>query len=157
MLLDLYLIWAKLRGISHEEACSTYMIRYLRRRGVKIGNNCWISHKCRVESDTVIGNNCTLTNCVILTHDASMWRHLGKTKHGKVVVHDNSYIGFGAIILPGVVIGPDSIVGAGAVVTQDVPPRTVVGGVPARPVCDLETFLQKHRKAIEDGNAAYTD
>lgn len=145
MLLDLYLLWSRIRGIPHEEATSRFTIRRLRRRGVKIGENCWISHRCRVERHAEIGNNCTLTNCTILTHDASMRRHLGKTLHAKVIIHDNCYIGYGAIVLAGVEIGRDSIVGAGAVVTKDVPPRTVVGGVPARALSDLDTFLAKHR------------
>ncbi len=50
----------------------------------------------------------------------------------KVTVEDGSDIGIGAILLPGVRVGEGAIVGAGSVVTQDVPPYTVVGGVPAR-------------------------
>ncbi|GFE77931.1 MULTISPECIES: DapH/DapD/GlmU-related protein [Novosphingobium] len=49
-----------------------------------------------------------------------------------VVVGDHVWIGTGAIILPGVTIGRGAVVAAGAVVTRDVPPRTLVGGVPAR-------------------------
>lgn len=157
MLLDLYLLWCRLRGIPHEDASSRYTIWHLRRNGVQVGQNCWISHHCRVEPRTEIGNNCTLTNCVVLTHDASMWRHLGKTRTAKVVIRDNCYIGYGAIVLPGVTIGPDSIVGAGSVVTRDVPPRTVVAGVPARPLCGLDAFLAKHRVAMENKAPGYTD
>lgn len=157
MLLNLYLLWCRLRGIPHEEACSHFTIWRLRRSGVRIGRNCWISRHCRVESQAEIGNNCTLTNCTVLTHDASMWRHLGKTRTAKVVIRDNCYIGYGTIVLPGVTIGPDSIVGAGSVVTRDVPPRTVVAGVPARPLCDLDAFLVKHRLAMENKTMGYTD
>lgn len=49
-----------------------------------------------------------------------------------VVLQDHVWIGAGAIILPGVTIGRGAVVAAGAVVTKDVPPRTLVGGVPAR-------------------------
>jgi acetyltransferase-like isoleucine patch superfamily enzyme len=48
------------------------------------------------------------------------------------VIGKNVWIGSNATILPGVTIGDGSIVAAGAVVTKDVPPNTVVGGVPAR-------------------------
>jgi acetyltransferase-like isoleucine patch superfamily enzyme len=50
----------------------------------------------------------------------------------KVEIHDNVWIGAGAIILPGVTIHANSIVAAGAVITKDVPSNTIVGGVPAR-------------------------
>jgi acetyltransferase-like isoleucine patch superfamily enzyme len=51
-----------------------------------------------------------------------------------IVVEDDVWIGAGAIVLPGTTIGRGSIVGAGAVVTHDVEPFTIVGGVPARPI-----------------------
>jgi len=49
-----------------------------------------------------------------------------------IVIEDDVWIGFGAVILPGVTIGRGSIVGASAVVTKDVAPCSIVGGVPAR-------------------------
>ena len=49
-----------------------------------------------------------------------------------IVIEDDVWIGFQAVILPGVTLGRGSIVGAGAVVTRDVEPYTIVGGVPAR-------------------------
>jgi len=51
---------------------------------------------------------------------------------GKVIIEDDVWIGEGAAILPGVVIGRGAIIGTNAVVTKDVDPYTVVGGVPAR-------------------------
>jgi maltose O-acetyltransferase len=55
-----------------------------------------------------------------------------------VVIEDNVWIGGGAILLPGVRIGRNAVVGAGAVVTRDVPPNTVVVGNPARPIREIE-------------------
>jgi acetyltransferase-like isoleucine patch superfamily enzyme len=49
-----------------------------------------------------------------------------------IVIKQNAWIGAGATILPGVTIGENSVVAAGAVVTKDVPANNVVGGVPAR-------------------------
>ena len=51
---------------------------------------------------------------------------------GKVLIKQNAWIGAGATILPGVSIGENAVVAAGAVVTKDVPPNTVVGGIPAK-------------------------
>ena len=58
---------------------------------------------------------------------------------------DNCVVGMRAILLPGVTIGPDSIVGAGSVVTRDVPPRTVAAGVPARVLCTLDEYAERYR------------
>jgi acetyltransferase-like isoleucine patch superfamily enzyme len=49
-----------------------------------------------------------------------------------IVIQKNAWIGAGAVILLGVTIGENSIVAAGAVVTQDVPSNTIVGGIPAK-------------------------
>jgi galactoside O-acetyltransferase len=58
----------------------------------------------------------------------------GKTEDAPIVIEDDVWIAAGAIVLPGVTIGRGSVVAAGAVVTADVPPLTVVGGVPARTI-----------------------
>lgn len=49
-------------------------------------------------------------------------------------LEDDVWIGSGAVVLPGVTIGEGSVVAAGAVVSKDVPPMTIVGGVPAKPI-----------------------
>lgn len=52
--------------------------------------------------------------------------------HGAITVEDEVWIGAGATTLPGVTIGRNAVIAVGAVVTADVPPMTVTGGVPAR-------------------------
>jgi acetyltransferase-like isoleucine patch superfamily enzyme len=54
-----------------------------------------------------------------------------------VTIEDDAWIGSGAVILPGVRIGRGAVVGANSVVTEDVPPLTVVAGLPARPIRQL--------------------
>lgn len=56
----------------------------------------------------------------------------GFVTKGPIVIKDDVWIGYGAIILSGVCIGQGAVVGAGAVVTKDVPPYAIVGGVPAK-------------------------
>ncbi len=68
--------------------------------------------------------------------EAPALRHRLLTK--PVVIRRNAWIGAGASILPGVTVGEHAIVGAGAVVTKDVPARTIVAGVPARIIRKIE-------------------
>lgn len=56
----------------------------------------------------------------------------------KIVIEDDAWLGANCVIMPGITIGKCSIVGAGAVVTKDVPPYTVVAGVPARPIRTID-------------------
>lgn len=62
----------------------------------------------------------------------------GRIAFGPIDIGDGAWIGSRAVILPGVQIGKGAIVAAGAVVTQNVPPNALVGGVPAKFVRDLE-------------------
>lgn len=64
---------------------------------------------------------------------SKMRRYIGD-KEGKIFIHDDAWIGAGAIILPNVTIGEGAVVGAGAVVTKNVPPYTIVAGVPAKEI-----------------------
>ena len=57
-----------------------------------------------------------------------------------ISIGDGVWIGAAALILPGITIGERSIVGAGSVVTRDVPPYTIVAGNPARPIGKVEPF-----------------
>ena len=53
---------------------------------------------------------------------------------GDIVIGNDVWIGYEAVILPGVTIGDGAVIGTRAVVTKDVPPYTIVGGVPAKPI-----------------------
>ena len=92
-----------------------------------------------------IGDYCTLApNVRVIAHDASMKKSIGVTKIARVTIHDHSFVGDSAIILPGVEIGPYSIIGSGSVVTKTAPPHMVLGGNPARILCSFEEFVNKH-------------
>ncbi len=133
-------------------------IKYLRTQGVKIGDNCQILNRpLNYGSEpwlVEIGNKVTITNGVFLiTHDASS-RLFRDTlpesssfgnRYGSIRIFDNCFIGVNTIILPGVTIGPNSIVGAGSVVNKDVAPNTVVAGVPAKMICSLNDYIEKYK------------
>ncbi len=62
----------------------------------------------------------------------------GTAYKAKVTIKENAWIGIGAILCPGVTIGRNAVVAAGAVVTKDVPDNTVVGGNPAKVIKTIE-------------------
>lgn len=107
---------------------------------MKIGSNTWIGQGCFLHSGggIEIGEFAGIGPFVkILTHQhceeaPNKPLILCKQKYEKVMIGDGCDIGIGAIILPGVTIGKNSIVGAGAVVVKDVAPYSVVAGSPAR-------------------------
>jgi len=86
-----------------------------------------------------IGNKVTISQRVTLVTssgapDSKEVYQIFGSNDGPIVIKDGAWIGAGAIILPNITIGRAAVVGAGAVVTKDVPPCTVVAGVPARPI-----------------------
>ena len=132
---------------------------YLRSQGVKVGRNCHFSLKhVHLGSEpwlVQIGDNVTITRGVsFITHDGStrlfraQYPDVLNKKFGNVyapiIVHDNCFIGVNTIVMPGVTIGPDSIVGAGSIVTRDVPPRTIAVGNPAKVIKTLDDYIARH-------------
>lgn len=87
--------------------------------------------KIRCHNHIVIGNGCALSHGVTIM-DSSAHKVNGVLKKDPVVIKDRVWVGTNATILSGVTIGEGAIVAAGAVVTKDVPPHTMVAGVPAR-------------------------
>lgn len=142
-------ILSKIRKYKRERYLSDLI-----RRGIKIGKNTHLMDGVFLDPPHCflisIGNDCTLApNVRIVAHDASTYKFLGITKIGKVNIYDYCFIGDSAIILPGVSIGPNAIVGAGSVVTRDVPPNSVVAGSPAKVIGSFDEFMKRHTKKKE--------
>ena len=106
-----------------------------------IGDGSFLNYGCSISAhaSVTIGRNCLIGNYVLIMdndyHDPLDHARLSVSK--PIVIEDDAWIGARAIILKGVRVGRGAVVAAGAVVTKDVPARTMVAGVPATPVRTL--------------------
>lgn len=102
---------------------------------IRIGNGCMIAQYV-----SIIGSNHSTQEGTFMRDQP--WDMARR----EVVIGDDVWVGTHAVILPGVRIGSGSVVGAGAVVSSDVPGNSIVGGVPARPI-------SRRRRAIRDAGS----
>ena len=106
---------------------------------VKIGSNTMIEGLVYIPPLSRIGKNVFIGPSASLTNDPFP----PSEKLIGVTINDNAIIGSKAVIKAGVTVGENSVVAMGAVVTKDVPPNTVVGGVPARIMYSKEEYDKK--------------
>ena len=114
------------------------------RGGLEIGSRTTVNQNCRLDTRGGIrlGDDVSVSAEVcILTADHDMRSPTAAGRARPVVVGDHVFIGTRAMVLPGVTIGTGAAVAAGAVVTRDVSPHTVVAGVPAKPIGSRPTDL----------------
>ena len=133
-------------------------VTYLRKKGVKIGKNVTFHSPRETIVDVTqptlieIGDNVEITKgVVILCHDLA-WA-VQKQLDGDILgcnksVHigNNVFLGINTIILEGVTIGDNVVVGSGSVVTKELESNGVYAGVPAKKICSLEDFFSKRKK-----------
>lgn len=126
---------------------------------IKIGDGAIILFRfqCNAAQSVTIGDNVLIASNVLITDSDHIVEPGGLpvTRNPNfvtrpVVIESNCWIGQNAVILKGVTIGRDSIVGANSVVTRDVAPRTIVGGNPAR----LIKMIESHETESPPGNHA---
>lgn len=110
---------------------------FYRRLGTAIGQNVRLYGGL----DGVNPDKITIGNNTVIAKAAQIIAHCPVRGNAPVRIGANCYIGYGAIILPGVTVGDNCIIGAGSVVTRDIPPNSIAYGNPAR--------LRRHRNAAE--------
>jgi len=122
--------------------------------GVKYGDNCHFGTKNFGSEPYLIeiGNDFKTSSGVqFITHDGSV--HVLRNLYsdlrnidlfGKIIIGNNVFVGFNAIILPGTIIGDNVIVGAGSIVRGKLEPNSVYAGVPIRYICSIQEYKGKH-------------
>lgn len=119
-------------------------------KNITIGRDVFINSGCHFQDQggitigdgSLIGHNVVLAT---INHDLSPLKNR-ENHYAPIVIEEHVWIGSNATILPGVTIGRWSVVAAGAVVRKDVPPFTVVGGVPAREIRRIDSSECSTRK-----------
>jgi len=119
---------------------------------LSIGNEVFINTDCRFAcgGNITIGDHCQISARVSFE---TINHQLIPVKYGKrpsktapIIIENNVWIGSGVILLPGVTVGQGAVVAAGAVVKKDVPSYTLVAGVPAQIIRDLDTAVSQPSK-----------
>ncbi|MDF7799412.1 acyltransferase [Pontiellaceae bacterium B1224] len=128
-----------LLGCNIDGACFIHSgVRFINPRKIHLGENVSLMYGVMIEArDKVyIGRNCLVSPGVLITTGDHELANL-TPKSKSVTIGENCFIGSRAIILSGVNLGKNSVVGAGSIVTKDVPADTLVAGAPAREIKKL--------------------
>jgi acetyltransferase-like isoleucine patch superfamily enzyme len=137
----LHIMWLKKSSVENK-------IKYLRKQGMKIGENCHFNTMSFSTEPYLIeiGNHVAIAaGTEIITHDEATWCFLDELGpvdlFGKIKIGNNVFIGDNCTILPNTIIGDNCIIGAGSVVRGRFPENSVIIGNPAKLV--MKTNVQK--------------
>ena len=133
------LYWSRVLKFIGEGVDISRSVEIVEPSGVEIGNRVYIGRRAyiygrggvKIGNDVLIANDCTILS---RTHNYSDRKPILQQgySYSAVDIGDDVWLGAKVVILAGVNVGEGAVVAAGAVVTKDVPPYTVVGGVPAK-------------------------
>ncbi len=150
LLSKIYILWVKRSSDSY---CN-----YLRSKGLRIGENVKINPKhCIIDTTRpsliTIGDNVSMnTNIALITHDFVSGVFLNVyndfiPSSGRITIGNNVRFGINCTVLKGVTIGDNCFIGAGSVVSSDIPSNSIASGNPAKVFCSLEDFYN-YRKGV---------
>ncbi len=124
--------------------------------GVKFGKNCkFLTKKFGSEPQLIsIGDNFyTSSNVQFMTHDGSVnvirnmyQEYKNIDVFSPIIIGNNVFIGYGAMILPGTTIGDNVIIGAGSVVKGNLSSGSIYAGIPAKFICSIDDYILKNKE-----------
>lgn len=126
-------VFNQIKMIWHKRSSSAY-IKYLRKKGIHIGEHCIIRapRTARIDvsrpSLVTIGNNDFVNSS------------------GHVTIGNNIYFGTNVVVLKGVTIGDNCVIGACSLVTKNIPANSVAAGVPCRVICSIDEYYRKRKQ-----------
>lgn len=144
-------------------------IAFWRAQGTKIGKNCDIHPSASLGSEPYlisIGDHVRISGDVrIFSHDGGLWvvraiceELKNADKFGRVVIGNNVHLGANSVVMPGVHIGNNCIIGVGAIVTKDIPDNSVAVGVPARVIETVDEYIEKNKDVlVSTKNMSYSE
>ncbi len=138
----------------------------LRRLGAIVGNNVqivdrgsllfepWVAYLIEIHDNVIVAAGVRFVN-----HDSSYSNLFDDlpVKYGKIIIGENTYIGVNCVILPGVEIGRNSLIGAGTLVNKSIPENSIAVGNPVRVIGNVEEGKEKYLKSIENARDPLVD
>lgn len=143
--------WARDRLAHHRDP-----VAFWRSKGATIGSDCRLIG-CDFGSEpylVTLGDHVSATDTAFVTHDGGVWvlRPEAEFRDADLLapirVGDNVFLGSGALVMPGVSIGSDVVVGARSLVTQDIPDGSIAAGVPARVLRSVTEYRERVRERV---------
>lgn len=137
-----------------------WRLRQIKRAGLQIAADChlggwpvWGSEPFLIS----IGRRVAISDgAVFLTHDGGTWVFRNDEgfedviKFGRITIHDGCFIGYGVTFMPGVEVGPNSVIAAGSVVTRSIPANSVAAGNPARVFMSRDEYARQSKLGTVD-------
>lgn len=123
---------------------------------LEIGDNILINHGCSIGATKLvrIGDRCNIGTHVILIdnafHELDPERRDQQPESAAVVLEPNVWLAARVIVLPGVTVGANSVVGAGSVVTRDIPPNVLAAGIPAKVIRSIRSAESAARQDLDE-------
>ena len=129
-------------------------IEALIERGLQVGSNVYVAPWCLIDPVFAflisIGDGCRLAPRVhVLAHDATSREALGYTRLAPVHIGSRVFVGADTLVLPGVTIGDDTVIGAGSLVSSDIPAGSLAVGRPARVVGNTQDLFERRKARLE--------